>query len=190
MESRYNYYSFSNGKIKTEHLDLFGVCIDIFGLSIFTHLRLNTLYRLDVRHYGKSKSFLLKIWKWTALKCLPFFSWLKHFARFEMIFQTYFVPSHTSQMLNFNIFIAHQKCHSAPIQNILLWCQKEILKLNNSSELIRYVCSMIWQQRRYEFGKINHSLYSEIMQGETQQNCSTNLDYDLQSSWSPISVCK
>lgn len=49
---------------------------------------------------------------------------------------------------------------------------------------------MMWQQRSYEFGKINHSLYSEIMQGETQQNCNTYLDYDLQSSWSPILVRK
>lgn len=61
VESRYSYYRFSNGKIKTEHLDFWGVCIDIFGLSIFTHLRLNDLYRLDVRHYRKSISFLLKI---------------------------------------------------------------------------------------------------------------------------------
>lgn len=28
---------------------------------------------------------------------------------------------------------------------------------------------MMWQQRSYEFWKSNHSLYSEIMQGETQQ---------------------
>lgn len=42
-------------------------------------------------------------------------------------------------------------------------------KLNNSSKLIRYVCNMMRQQRSCEFGKINHSLCSEIMQGKTQQ---------------------
>lgn len=34
---------------------------------------------------------------------------------------------------------------------------------------------MMWQQKSYEFWKINHSLYSEIMQCETPQIVAPNL---------------
>lgn len=98
----------------------------------------------------------------------PFFLHWNILPNLKLISQIYFIPSYVSQTLNFSRFIAHQKCHSAPIQNILLQCQKESWKLNNSSKLIRYICNMMWQQRSHEFWKSNHSLYSEIMQGETQ----------------------
>lgn len=102
-----------------------------------------------------------------------FHSQLKHFANFEMIFINIFCPlpcvCYISHAAFKQIYSSSKMSLSSHPKYTSVMPKMRSRKLNNGSELIRYVCNMMRQQRSCELGKINHSLCSEIMQGKIQQ---------------------